>query len=321
MKRLVACLLIICVTFWLVAQQNPSYRSFDTNDFYTNAVPWPIAIQSNLVVNNLTVVSNAYFGNTVIVSNTASFLSNVTFHSDIYVSNQIVVQGIPLNPQTLWLPTLDYELWYDPFAGRDLGVGAVGQMGWTSVNLGSGTINVSNAVNHFGTIAMTTTATSNGGMFIHLSSTPVLKPVIPPLDNFAGWTNRVVWRLNGTNAVRGYVVFTAGTFTSTLDMTNAIGIAIHSMTNTSLMGYCAGASAVSTTNLGGGTIVSERWYTNYIWCRTPGVISFNVNGGPEATLNANIPTVGLTPSIGFKKFAATVSSMEVDDWLLVIKRQ
>lgn len=321
MKRLIAFLLMVGFTFFLLAQQNPSYRSFDTNDFYTNSIPWPISIQSNLVVQGLVVQSNVYVGNSIFVTNVANFLSNVVVHNDIYVSNVIVVQGIPLNPQTLWLPTLSYELWYDPFQGRDLGVGAIGQMGWTSVNLSSGTINVSNAVNHFGTVAMTTTATSNAGMFIHLSSTPVLKPVIPPLDNFAGWTNRFVWRMNGTNAVRAYVVMTAGTFTSTLEMTNCIGVAMLSTTNNVMVGYVSGAAANSTTNLNGGTIVSEKWYTNHIWCATPGVISFTVNGGPEATLNANLPTVGLTPSVGFKKQAASVSSMEIDEWMLVVKRQ
>lgn len=321
MKRFIAFLLIVCATFWLVAQQNPSYRSFDTNDFYTNSVPWPISIQSNLTVQQIVILSNAYVGNNIFVTNVANFYSNVNFHNDIFVDNEIIVQGQPLNPQTLWLPTLDYELWYDPFAGRDLAAGAVGQMGWTSVNLSSGTINVSNAVNHFGTIAMTTTATSNGGMFIHLSSTPVLKPVVPPLNSFAGWTNRFIWRLNGTNAVRAYVVMTAGTFTSTLEMTNCIGIAALTTTNSTIMGYVSGAAANSTTNLTGGEIVSERWYTNYVWCASPGVISFNVNGGPEATLNANLPTVGLTPSVGFKKQAASVSSMEIDEWMLVVRRQ
>lgn len=320
MNKLLAALLVIAEVVCF-AQINPSYQQFNTNQFYTNSSPWKISLVNNTPVFNLTVVSNAFFGNNTFVTNEARFLSNVTFNTDIYLSNAIIVQGTALNPQAQFLPTLDYELWYDPFQGRDLNAGAVGQLGWTSVNLGSGAIAVSNAVNHFGTIAMTTTASSNGGMHIHLSSVPVLKPVVPPLNATAGWTNRIIWRLNGTNAVRGYLVFTAGTFTSTLDMTNAIGIAIHSSTNASIMGYCANASSVSTTNLDGGTLVSEKWYTNFIWSASPGVISFNVNGGAAATLSANIPTVALTPNIGFRKFAASVSSLEIDDWMLVIARQ
>lgn len=305
MKKFLFLLLVSITT--ISAQQNPAYRSFNTNHFNTNQPPaqtWPISINSNLSLSSLTITNN------LIVQN------------DIYVSNSIVVQGVVLDPQSLWIPTLAYEAWYDPFNGSALTDGTAGSLGWTDVSAGAGGGNtaVSNAVGHFGTIANTTSTSSNSIQYLHLSSSLSGKPCIPPLNNFAGWTNRIVWRINVTNDCRAWFIFQAGTFTSTLTHSNAIGIFVDTGTTDQIMGFTSDAVVSSTTtNLG--TLQSTVWNTNYIWCDTAGVISFSLNNGPRATINTTLPTSGLTPAMGIvKTAAANAVSQEIDDWLLWVKR-
>lgn len=203
------------------------------------------------------------------------------------------------------------EYWYDPFSGSALSAGTVGQLGWVPV----GSPAVSNAVGHFGTLALTTTASAGNGSYCFLSTTTNTRPCIPPLHTEINWTNRIIWRVNGTNAAKVYLVLQNGIWGQTL-FADAIGLWMNTTNNNQILGVCSSSSSVSTTNLG--NLVDNAWYTNEIWSTTAGTIAFSLNGGAAAHLSANVPTVALTPLMGALKPTATAAvSLEIDKWILI----
>lgn len=298
-KLLIISTLFVCCSV-VNGQQNPAYRSFNTNHFETNGLVWPIGIKSNATIPTITVSSN------------------VIVEQSVYVSNSIILKGNLLNPVALFIPTPSYDVFYDPFsAGFSAGGGTFGKLGWSQTSAGTGGagLAVSNAPGHFGTLTVNVTSTANSIQSMWLSFAANNRPFIPPLNSKTGWTNTWVWRFNGTNSVKGYwgMIGNANYTQSALEQ--SIGIHINTTNNDQIMGHLSHASVVSTTNLG--TLQDGVWYTNSIWCVSAGTILFNLNGGPPAALSANLTSSALTPSAGVVKTQAGVaSSAEFDVFLL-----
>lgn len=229
---------------------------------------------------------------------------------------------ININPSRFAFATLDlgYEIWYEPFQGAGSGAGVSGSLGWTGASggAGGGGIAFSNAVGHAGTIAIQVSSSANSIHSIFNSTVVNSKPTIPPLNATTGWTNLIVWRINGTNSLKGYLVLQAGNLTQAA-LEAGMGIFVNTTNSNQIMGHCSSGSSVSTTNLG--TLQDGVWYTNMMWSATAGVISFNLNGGPEATLSANVTSSALTPQMGLVKTVTGVAaSLEVDLWVFLYRR-
>lgn len=306
--------LMLVVILW--AQQNPSYRSFNTNHFHTNAMPWKIALQTNLTITNLTVVSNAIFGDVFIATNAAFFSNSVSFSQDVHVTNNVIFQGTPLG-NALWLPSVDYVLWYDPFPSSVAAAGKFGRLGWTSSSIGAGSLGFtnSNAVNHWGTLELQTrndAANSIAAMF--LGNAIAGQPPIPRVDATVGWTNRFIWRITGsTNSFRCYIHFAGQNTYTSFPIGSGVGIQINSTNSNQVRGFCVHASSQTTTNLG--AFALNQWMTNAFWSRIPGVMSFSLNNGPECAISNNIPTSALTPNIVVMTTAVgTRADLEIDEW-------
>jgi hypothetical protein len=236
------------------------------------------------------------------------------------IAGQISIRTIP--KATSWIPITGYEVWYEPFTGGDNTAGLTGALGWSPS--GSGTLNFSNSVNHFGTVALTISTTAGLVYQLFNGDTVQTRPSIPPLDATVGWTNRIIWRIANTNLLRAYLVLQDGAFVQGgIEPTNCIGFAVVTTNANQIMGFTSGGAVgnFSTTNLG--AIVDAQWQTNEVWSTTAGVISFNMNGGPEATLSANIPTRSLTPTMGMirNSVSAAASTLEIDEWTLIWTRQ
>lgn len=261
----------------------------------------------------------AIIGNAFCALPSYSNFNTNDFSTNTVIDGQISVRTI--QSATSWLPITGYELWYEPFTGGDNTSALVGALGWAIS--GSGTINFSNSVNHFGTVALTISTTAGLTYSLFNGDQYQTRPSVPPLDNTTGWTNRIIWRIANTNLLRAYLMFQDGLLIQGAEPTNCIGIAVITTNANQIMGFTSGGAAgnVSTTNLG--AIVDAQWYTNEIWCTTGGVISFNLNGGPEATLNSNIPTRALTPAMGMVRpsLSAAASTLEIDEWVLIWTRQ
>lgn len=262
----------------------------------------------------------AIIGNAFCALPSYSNFNTNDFSTNTVIDNQISVRTI--QAATSWLPITGYELWYEPFTGGDNTSALIGALGWALS--GSFTCNFSNSANHFGTVALTlsTTAGLTGTMFN--GDQVQTRPSVPPLDNTTGWTNRIIWRIANTNLLRAYLVFQDGAFVQGgIEPTNCIGLAVVTTNANQIMGFTSGGAVgnFSTTNLG--AIVDAQWQTNEIWCTTAGVISFNMNGGAEATLSANIPTRSLTPAMGLVRpsLSAAASTLEIDEWTLIWTRQ
>lgn len=312
----------ICIVLLLVvivlAQQNPSYRSFNTNHFETNASPWKIALRTNLTITNLTLVSNAFFQGTFFATNIATFGSNVSFSGNVFVSNNVVFQGTPLDPLALWLPSVNFVLWYDPFASSVFAGGKLGRLGWTQVSSGNGGLGVTNsfAQNHFGTMELLTrNDAANSIQIVHLSNALAGQPSVPPLGAITGWTNRFIWRITGsTNSFRAYIHLAGQNTYTAVPIGSGIGIMINSTNTDQVQGFCVHSSVQTRTNLG--TFALNTWMTNAFWSRIPGVMSFSMNDGPECAISNNIPTSALTPNIVVMTTAVgTAATLELDEWM------
>lgn len=316
-KTLFAGCVAVLLTVILLAQQNPSYRSFNTNHFHTNAIPWPIALQSNLVITNLTVMSNTFFNDQLFVTNVATFNTNATFSQTVYVSNNVVFQGTPLDPLALWLPSVSFVLWYDPFPSTVFAAGKIGRLGWSQSSIGSGGLGVTNsfAANHFGTLELfTRNDAANSIQLIHLSNATAGQPSIPPLGSTIGWSNRFIWRITGsTNAFRAYLHLAGQNTYTSFPIGSGIGIQINSTNSDQVRGFCVHASTQTVTNLG--AFALNQWMTNSFWSRIAGVMSFSLNDGPECAISNNIPTSALTPNIVVMTTAVgTSATLEIDEW-------
>lgn len=321
-KTLFAGFAALLLAFIVWAQQNPSYRSFNTNHFHTNAIPWPIALQSNLVITNLTVVSNILFTDVFFATNVVVFGTNVSVSQSVFVSNNIIFQGTPLDPLSLWLPSVEYQLWYDPFGSSTIAAGKVGRLGWTTLSSGSGSLGFTNsfAVNHFGTLELfTRNDAANSIAAVFLSNTTAGQPPIPRLDSTTGWTNRFIWRITGsTNAFRCYIHLAGQNTYTAVPIGSGIGIMINSTNTDQVQGFCVHASTQTRTNLGGFAL--NQWMTNAFWSRIPGVMSFSLNEGPECAISNNIPTSALTPNIVVMTTAVgTAATLEIDEWVTWFK--
>lgn len=313
---LAGCIALLAVIV-LLGQQNPSYRSFNTNHFLTNASPWKIALQTNLVITNLTVVSNTFFNDQLFVTNTATFSTNVSFSQTVHVTNDIIFQGQPLST-VQWLPSVDFQLWYDPFQGFTAAAGKVGRLGWTqsSIGAGGGGFTNSSAVNHWGTLELfTRNDAANSIQAVFLANAIAGQPPIPRVDATIGWTNRFIWRITGsTNAFRCYIHFAGQNTYTSFPIGSGVGIQINSTNSNQVRGFCVHASSQTTTNLG--AFALDQWMTNAFWSRIPGVMSFSLNNGPECAISNNIPTSALTPNIVVMTTAVgTAATLEIDEWV------
>lgn len=323
MKRkalFIVCAVLLVVLVW--AQQNPSYRSFNTNHFHTNASPWKIALQTNLTITNINVVSNAIFSDVFIGTNVAFFSNSVTFSQTVFVSNNVVFQGTPLDPLALWLPSVEYTLWYDPFGSSVFAAGKLGRLGWTQSSIGSGGLGATNsfAVNHFGTLELfTRNDAANSIQAVFLSNALAGQPPIPPLGATTGWTNRFIWRITGsTNSFRCYIHLAGQNTYTSFPIGSGIGIQINSTNSNQVRGFCVHASTQTVTNLG--AFALNQWMTNAFWSRIPGVMSFSLNEGPECAISNNIPTSALTPNIVVMTTAVgAAATLEIDEWVTWFK--
>jgi hypothetical protein len=220
------------------------------------------------------------------------------------------------------IPADSLEVWYEPFSGGDISTteANIGALGWTEV-ANNGAVGMTNATGHFGIITLLTTASAGSLQTIFNSDNTNNRPTIPPLIAAIGWTNRVIWRILDTNSIKLHLTL-SGTNTTfgQAALQESIGIYMNTTNSTQIMGMVSANSVLSTTNLG--TIQDATWYTNTIWSTTAGVISFSLNDGAEATLNSNIPAGPLTPNFSIIKTvtAGGISTLQVDEWLIIWKR-
>jgi len=261
------------------------------------------------------------------VSGDARFIGNIT--NEVLTPGQTVMtdankalkSGFPPEGQ---IPNTGWEVFYEPWSGGCLQAvgGAAGRMGWKGQSSGVGqtTQTFTNDANHWGTIAIYTSTSANS-IFTFFNSTALNnKPTIPALNGFTGWTNRFIWRMNGTNAGKAYIGLQSGDLVLNSPLSHGIGILLITTNNNQIMGFtCAGGSQ-STTNLGG--IIEGQWYTTQIWSTAAGVISYKLNDGAVATLSANVPSVALTPGFGLAKFttATLTNQLELDEYVLIHAR-
>lgn len=245
-----------------------------------------------------------------------------SFHQDDFDTNNYIITANV--PPTSWLPGVGYEVWYEPFSGGDVSTteATIGALGWTEVAEG-GAVGLTNEVNHWGCVALLTTASAGSQQTVFNSDGTVAAiSTIPALNATVGWTNRIIWRVNVTNSIKAHLALigTTATFGQGA-LQSSIGIYINSTNSTQIMGMVSHASTLSTTNLE--TMVNAEWHTNHIWCNSSGVISFNIDGGPEATLNSNVPTSSLQPAFAIIKTETQggISTLQVDEWTLWWRRQ
>ena len=242
------------------------------------------------------------------------------FNTNPVVGGQISIQLQPKYP----FPNVQYEIFYEPFSsGAPNVVGATsGRMGWsqTSSGVGQGRRIPTNAPNHWGTILLLTSQSANSIQASFCGDQFNSKPQFPPLSNLTGWTNRIIWRMTGTNSCKAWLVMQAADFNFAAVPQNAMGLEMNTTNSNQIRGYTSVASVESFTNLA--TLVEEQWYTNEMWSSTAGVISFSINGGPEATLSTP-PNTALTPAfiVGKGVAATPTNGLEVDEWVFIRTRQ
>lgn len=245
------------------------------------------------------------------------------FDTNTVTAGQVIIKlnTNALVSATSWLPGVGYEVWYEPFSGGQVSStsATIGALGWSEL-ADTGSIGVTNAANHWGIITLIITAAAGNKQTLYNSDCTNCRPTIPPLNATIAWTNRVIWRLLATNSIKGYLGFVGITGHNSLtNLQEGFGVYFNTTNTTQIMGMTALANTLSTTNLG--NFVSGAWHTNIIWSTTPGVFSFSMDGGAQATLSTTIPTSGLTPQFGIIKTETTVISiLEVDEWALWWKR-
>lgn len=219
----------------------------------------------------------------------------------------------------------DYEfVVYEPFSGGSGNGGQIGKHGWTPSTSGGGGVNFSNAPNHWGTVNLETTALAGSIQSIFISAS--LNPnhaTLPALNATSGWTNRIIWRLNGTNSCRAWIALHGGVGEGTAAGSGLhnIGIFVNTTNTDQVMGYCNTTSLALNTSVNLGTLVSGQWNTNEWWCASAGTISFSMNGGAESTIASNVPTVPLQHVAAIMKVVnSDVNVLEIDEWRTVKAR-
>lgn len=342
MKRLLIPLLLLALASPAFAANPPTINSQQTN-----IVVWPSANRVGLIVRgisgqgtNIFEVLDSNSNYLFKVEGTAAManLSNAIVNRDLVVSNSLWLLGrftnsalsanmpvwtdahkglVSLSPS--YAPPPNYEFWYEPWGAGDNTSGGIGAMGWqtTSSGAGGGSINWSNSANHWGILAVSTSASANSIQSVSLGDTPNSKPWIPSLSTAVGWTNTWIWRLRQTNSVKCYLLLIGnGNYTQN-EMENGMGFFINTSNSAAILAYVVTASVPSSTTLG--NIVADTWYTNEMWSTSAGTVSFNLNGGTPVTRTT--PNLQLTPSFGLvKTLSDGAVSLEVDEWKLVRTR-
>ena len=316
----------------------PDYKNFDIDDFTMGAV----GSQSNIMVsdkfpltNHIVWGTNATKGTItnrsatgVEILGTASVTGRLT--NSVLSPNSVVFTdgttppalttsgSLPTLPNS-WLPSLGYEVWYEPFGAGDNAAGTLGALGWTgsSGGAGGGSINWSNSVGHWGIQTISTSGSANSIHSMALGDSPNAKPWIPSLSAVAGWTNVFVWRLRQTNAVRCFFGLIGNANYTQAILENAMGFYLVTTNSASIMGMVSTASVGTTTNIQ--NVVVDTWYTNVMWSHSAGTVCFSINGGTPATLTT--PNFQLTPSMGLVKSTTTAAvTLEMDIWWLLWAR-
>ena len=247
------------------------------------------------------------------------------FNTNDFSTNEVIGGQITIRTKAQFpFPSVQYELFYEPFtSGGPATVGASsGRMGWsqTTSGVGQGQRVPTNAPNHWGTILLLTSQSANSIQASFCGDQFNSKPQFPPLNNLTGWTNRIIWRATGTNSCKMWLVMQAADFNFAAVPANAMGLEMNTTNSNQIRGYTSAASSQLFTNLG--TLVEGQWHTNEMWSTIAGVISFNMDGGPECALS-NAPSTALTPAfIVAKGVGATATNgLEIDEWSFVRTRQ
>lgn len=246
------------------------------------------------------------------------------FNTNDFSTNTVIGGQISVRKKAQFpFPNVQYEVFYEPFSsgGPNIVGASSGRMGWSQVSsgVGQGQRVPTNAPNHWGTILLLTSQSANSIVGSFCGDQLNSKPQFPPLNNLTGWTNRIIWRITGSNSCKAWLVMQAADFNFAANPANAMGLEMNTTNSNQIRGYTSVSSSQSFTNLA--TIVENQWHTNEMWSTIAGVISFNIDGGPEAALS-NAPSTALTPAfIIAKGVAATATNgLEVDEWVFIRAR-
>lgn len=231
-----------------------------------------------------------------------------------------------LTPPTTHLPNLVFDVYMDEHfgCGKNAG-GQIGKYGWTQASGGGGGIELGTEPNHWGIARVRTTSLIGSAQTFFNADAMNTRPTIPPLSASTGWTNRIVWRLVGTNSCRIWIALTdatqfslgAGarqqTFGVYMDTTNSNQIMGHTTTT---------ATAGTTTQTNLGVLEDSRWYTNEFFSHISGVICFTLNNGALACVSNNITTEALIPAAAAVKTVDLTATniLEIDQWQIWAKR-
>jgi len=251
-----------------------------------------------------------------------------SFSPTYFTTNNYVIQINPdvVLPPTAFLPNLDFEIFeYEHFGcGRNAG-GQIGRHGWIQSNSGGAGIFFNTHANHWGTVELWTTSLVASTQTM-LQSEAINRPVIPPVNAVVGWTNRVIWRLNGTNSCRAWVVITGGVGGFGLGAGTGlhnIGIFINTTNSDQILGYCNTTSLALNTSTNLGTLQSGQWYTNEWWSHISGVVCFTLNDGAVACISNNITSLPCQQAAAVAKTVGSTDTniLEIDEWFLVKARE
>ncbi len=255
--------------------------------------------------------------------------SYTRFSQSDFTTNGGVIRIRPevLTPPTAALPNLGFDLFMDEHFGVGKNASAnIGKYGWTQATSGGGGLELGTEENHWGTLRLRTTSLIGSDQEAFCGRALFNRPTIPPLNATTGWTNRVIWRMVGTNSCRFYMALSGATSLSLGAGSRQQLITIFADTTNSaqilgMVTTTATGGTTTSTNLG--VLQDNTWYTNEFWSHISGVICFNLNGGAGGCVSNNIATAALIPHTGVVKTVNSTATniIEIDEWFLVKVRQ
>ena len=257
---------------------------------------------------------------------TSVFGANPSFRSfspSDFTTNGYVIR---LKPSTSFLPNLSFDVFMDEHFGCGRNSSAqIGKYGWTQVASTGGGAHYATYANHWGVMGIATVTNLGSSQGLFNAEAISTRPNIAPINASTGWTNRIVWRLVGTNALRMWIAMTDATSfgLGAGARQDTLGIFMDTTNSPNIRGYTTTtATAGTTTETNLAVIVSGQWYTNEFFSFISGVICFTHNGGSLACVSNNITTAALIPAFAVTKTVGSTETnlLEIDDWFIYRQR-
>jgi hypothetical protein len=204
-------------------------------------------------------------------------------------------------------------LWYrENFPNRASTSNTIGTYGWELSCTNGGATHVGTG-NGSKTVRLTSSNTSGSFCAISLGSIGPGGTIIGRIGSYAGWGSVFRFRLNATSNVRIFVGYIRG---GTFDIwTNAhIGLSFDTTAGDTQF-FFSTHNGTNNTRVASGVAVDENWHTLRIRSRASGTIVFNLDDGPDVTINTNVATnTAMAPVFYVETREASAKTIDVLRW-------